>query len=95
MFVDGCFWHACPEHGTVPKANRAWWQAKLARNRERDVDTDRRLKESGWTSVRVWEHEPAEHGADRVIELLHRRRAELGIEGDLTGTVRYDVGPAT
>src|SRR5262245_17560749 len=51
VFVDGCFWHQCPEHATSPKNNDAWWDAKLARNVERDRDTDRRLQDAGWVSI--------------------------------------------
>ena len=66
VFVDGCFWHCCPEHATSPKANGAWWAAKLARNVERDRETDQRLSEAGWQVVRVWEHEDPAAAADRV-----------------------------
>lgn len=58
VFVDGCFWHRCPDHGSVPASNREWWEAKLARNVERDAETDRILTEAGWAVVRIWEHEP-------------------------------------
>lgn len=57
VFVDGCFWHGCPDHGTQPRANASWWQTKLAANAARDRDTDRVLADAGWTVVRVWEHE--------------------------------------
>lgn len=53
VFVDGCFWHKCPEHGSAPKANAAWWRDKLNANVWRDRDTDARLTEAGWTVVRV------------------------------------------
>jgi DNA mismatch endonuclease, patch repair protein len=66
VFVDGCFWHGCPQHGTWPKANADWWRAKIERNRERDADTDRRLQQSGWTAIRIWEHEDPLDAADRV-----------------------------
>lgn len=66
VFVDGCFWHGCPEHGTMPKANRAFWRDKIARNRARDADTDRRLADLGWTVLRFWEHEDVERAADAV-----------------------------
>lgn len=66
VFVDGCFWHRCPRHATLPKSNRDWWEAKLQRNVDRDRDTDRRLRELGWTVVRVWEHEPVEEAVGRV-----------------------------
>lgn len=74
IFVDGCFWHRCPEHGTTPKANREWWKAKLRRNVARDADTDARLEEAGWTVIRIWEHEDPSRAADRVEEVVTRRR---------------------
>lgn len=66
VFVDGCFWHGCAEHGTAPKANAGWWADKLARNQSRDRDTDHYLEARGWTVVRVWEHEDPVAAADRV-----------------------------
>lgn len=74
VFVDGCFWHACPEHATAPSSNAAWWRAKLDRNVERDRDTDARLLELGWTSLRFWEHADMDAAADVVIAEWHRRR---------------------
>lgn len=66
VYVDGCFWHSCPEHGTRPQANAEWWARKLDRNRERDRETDRVLREHGWQVVRIWEHEDPVAAADRV-----------------------------
>lgn len=66
VFVDGCFWHLCPVHGTSPLMNGAWWAEKLRRNAARDRETDNRLSESGWAVVGVWEHEDPVAGADRV-----------------------------
>lgn len=57
VFVDGCFWHDCPEHGSRPKANADRWGAKLAANRSRDRRVDEHLMGRGWTVLRVWEHE--------------------------------------
>lgn len=57
VFVDGCFWHSCPEHASVPQANRDWWVEKLRRNTERDQETDSHLRTLGWTVLRFWEHE--------------------------------------
>src|SRR5262249_21603927 len=57
VFVDGCFWHGCPIHGTMAKANRSYWQAKIDRNRERDRDTNVLLERAGWKCLRIWEHE--------------------------------------
>jgi DNA mismatch endonuclease (patch repair protein) len=69
VFVDGCFWHACPSHGVVPKNNRAWWAAKLARNVERDREKDDALRALGWVVVHVWEHEDAERAAASIRAL--------------------------
>lgn len=66
VFVDGCFWHACPEHGTAPASNADWWAAKLDKNVRRDRDTDRHLHLSGWTVIRFWEHQDADSAADAV-----------------------------
>ncbi len=73
VFVDGCFWHRCPEHATSPKANAAWWQAKLDANQARDIDTDRRLRDAGWTVVHVWEHEDPAVAAARIAQLVRAR----------------------
>lgn len=74
VFVDGCFWHCCPEHGTLPQSNAQWWRAKLERNAERDRDTDRVLNEAGWLVLRFWEHEPADLAAARVRDAWSARR---------------------
>ncbi len=75
VFVDGCFWHACPQHGTWPKANAAFWRSKIEGNRRRDRDTDAALMEAGWLVVRVWEHEDPEEAADRVAAAINARRS--------------------
>ena len=62
VYVDGCFWHMCPEHSTMPATNAAWWKAKLEGNRMRDRRTDEVLARHGWEVVRVWEHEEPEEG---------------------------------
>jgi DNA mismatch endonuclease (patch repair protein) len=80
VYVDGCFWHSCPIHATLPKANRDWWVAKLAANLERDRDTDARLAEAGWATVRVWEHEATAEAADRVERVI-RERAAAAVRG--------------
>ncbi|MFD4369369.1 very short patch repair endonuclease [Rhodococcus sp. NPDC058521] len=66
VYVDGCFWHSCPQHATRPKNNAEWWAEKLAGNVRRDRDTDDRLTEAGWTVIRVWEHEDAVAAATRI-----------------------------
>lgn len=68
--IRGCFWHCCPQHGTRPKANRQWWDDKLAANVARDDDTERQLEAAGWRLVVVWEHEDPTIAADRVAELV-------------------------
>lgn len=70
VFVDGCFWHRCPEHYVPPKSNAEWWEAKINANVERDRDTDARLVEAGWRVVRIWEHEDPEDAATRILEVL-------------------------
>ncbi|MFD7835891.1 very short patch repair endonuclease [Streptomyces sp. NPDC059761] len=74
VFVDGCFWHGCPVHATWPRRNAEFWRAKIEGNRARDHDTDRRLAESGWLAVRVWEHETVEEAAARVDGIVRARR---------------------
>lgn len=66
VFVDGCFWHRCPQHGTQPKNNAPWWTAKLEANVSRDRRQDRELMDRGWTVVRVWEHEDVGEACDRI-----------------------------
>ena len=73
IFIDGCFWHGCPEHGVFPKSNAEWWADKLAGNRERDQRKDSELELLGWLPVHFWEHESAEGIVDQ-IDLLWRRR---------------------
>ena len=73
VFVDGCFWHGCPEHGTSPTANSEWWRQKLEANVARDRDTDRLLREAGWTVLRVWEHAAPELSADGIERHLDGR----------------------
>lgn len=74
VFVDGCFWHGCPDHGTWPKNNADYWRTKIETNRRRDANTDALLLEAGWLSVRIWEHEATDVAASRVIETVEERR---------------------
>ncbi len=74
VFVDGCFWHGCPDHATWPKANEAFWREKIETNKLRDRDTDQRLSDASWLVVRVWEHEDADRTADRLEKIVRERR---------------------
>lgn len=74
VFVDGCFWHGCPQHATWPKANADFWRSKILANKERDLDTDRRLREDGWVVVRAWAHEAPSAVASRVVSAVRSRR---------------------
>jgi DNA mismatch endonuclease, patch repair protein len=70
VFVDGCFWHGCPEHQVVPKSNPDYWVPKLRRNAERDGEVNGALRKDGWTVVRVWEHEDPEDAAATIEALI-------------------------
>lgn len=73
VFVDGCFWHGCPKHGTDAKHNAAFWEAKIARNRARDADTNALLTQAGWIVIRVWEHDDPIEAASRLATAIRRR----------------------
>ncbi|WP_097185895.1 very short patch repair endonuclease [Blastococcus haudaquaticus] len=74
VFVDGCFWHGCEQHYVPSKTRAQWWAIKIDRNRERDEETDRLLRDAGWVPLRVWEHEPPALAASRVEQLVRTRR---------------------
>lgn len=74
VFLDGCFWHGCPEHATSPRSNAEWWRTKLDRNMARDTETTERLRSEGWTVLRFWEHEAPELVARRVADAVHLAR---------------------
>ncbi|GAA2141585.1 hypothetical protein GCM10009727_39270 [Actinomadura napierensis] len=74
VFMDGCFWHGCPEHHTRSATNAAYWAEKVRRNRERDRETDQLLAEKGWLVIRIWEHEEPARAAARVAEQVRARR---------------------
>ncbi len=57
IFVDGCFWHACPKHCRMPNTNQEYWIKKIDRNKTRDKTVLKMLKEKGWKTIRIWEHE--------------------------------------
>lgn len=78
LFVDGCFWHGCPQHGSRrTTANTEYWSAKVQRNQARDRDTDERLRAAGWLPLRVWEHDEPEAVAATVIAVVRDRAHAL------------------
>lgn len=68
VFIDGCFWHGCPEHFIPPKTNADYWRQKIQRNRDRDKETDRMLADAGWTVLRFWEHEHPSDAANVIVK---------------------------
>jgi DNA mismatch endonuclease (patch repair protein) len=72
VFVDGCFWHGCPKHGTQPKGNRAFWKNKFARNIARDRLVNRTLRSANWRVLRIWQHELSRRNESRLLRRLHR-----------------------
>jgi DNA mismatch endonuclease (patch repair protein) len=74
VFVDGCYWHRCPEHRTIARTNSEYWSHKLARNVERDRETDQLLANAGWLPLRIWEHEAPEEAALTVAAAVRARR---------------------
>jgi DNA mismatch endonuclease (patch repair protein) len=78
VFVDGCFWHGCPVHGTWPKANANWWRTKILTNVRRDRDTDDRLRTMGWRVLRFWEHDPIDRAAKIVAKTVGTTLSDRG-----------------
>jgi DNA mismatch endonuclease (patch repair protein) len=78
VFVDGCYWHGCPDHATWPASNGEFWRAKIEGNRRRDADTDRMLVDAGWITVRVWEHEDVVTASQTVASAVALRSSTLG-----------------
>lgn len=97
VFVDGCFWHGCPDHFVPPKSHPDWWQEKIQHNRDRDEDTTHALVNQGWTVIRIWEHVPPGDAADVVQEIVQHGHADASAEGGLIRLVagcRVLVPPA-
>ncbi len=78
VFIDGCFWHCCPQHGTTPRTNRAYWAPKLNRNVERDRRVTEALESDSWCVIRVWEHEDIDEVARRLDGVV---RSKLELQG--------------
>lgn len=77
VFVDGCFWHQCTEHGTSPRSNASYWRPKLERNVARDRQNDAALERLGWRVIRVWEHEDPSAAAVRIAAAVEAGRMSL------------------
>jgi DNA mismatch endonuclease, patch repair protein len=82
VFVDGCFWHACPKHGTSPKLNTLYWSAKLATNVSRDRRVNAALRRCGWKVIRVWEHTSPETALRRILGALEKQGKQTKQRGD-------------
>ncbi|WP_286135001.1 very short patch repair endonuclease [Mycobacterium sp. UM_Kg1] len=74
VFIDGCFWHGCPEHHTVARTNAEFWATKVSGNRTRDERTNAVLNEAGWTVLRFWEHEDPSTAAQAIREVVESTR---------------------
>ena len=81
VFVDGCFWHGCPVHGTQPRQNATFWREKIARNRSRDRRVTRELRARGWRVLRIWEHALKRRSERRLIARLARALGRAGSGG--------------
>ncbi|MGH4032702.1 very short patch repair endonuclease [Actinomycetota bacterium Odt1-20B] len=77
VFIDGCYWHGCPDHYVPPKTNQGYWSNKVAGNMARDRDTDRHLTEAGWTVLRFWEHESPDECTNVIVSVVVERREAL------------------
>jgi DNA mismatch endonuclease (patch repair protein) len=75
VFIDGCYWHGCPTHGTVARTNAGYWQSKIAKNRDRDAETTQVLLDAGWVVLRVWEHDDPADAAHRIVSAVREGRA--------------------
>ncbi len=77
VFIDGCYWHGCPQHFTMPATNLDYWTAKIGRNHERDLETTSKLEERGWHVLRFWEHQPPSAVAERIVTTVRETRAAI------------------
>jgi DNA mismatch endonuclease (patch repair protein) len=77
VFIDGCFWHGCPEHGAVHfGVHQDYWSEKITRNMARDADTDERLNAQGWSVIRFWQHTPAVRAAETIAVAIGTLRRD-------------------
>lgn len=91
IFLDGCFWHGCPEHATHPKVNAAWWRAKLDKNMARDLETTEHLQAEGWTVLRFWEHESPEDVARRIAQSVTPKGGHTPEGGRAASSINPDT----
>lgn len=90
VFIDGCYWHGCPEHGTRPTTNREYWSAKIGRNVARDRETDSILIDAGWLPLRVWEHEDVDAVVSALAETVRVRVVQSrNVTGNGTGAAKH------
>ena len=75
VFIDGCFWHSCPVHGTIPKSNKDYWHPKLMSNVKRDKAINCELRNANWKVIRLWTHVPPEKAVNTIIEAVHHSRS--------------------
>lgn len=81
VFVDGCFWHGCPKHTTMPRNNAAFWRKKFTANTKRDRLVTRTLRKNGWRVLRIWEHELAQKNEARLVARLRRAFSPSPVRG--------------
>jgi len=91
VLVDGCFWHCCPEHKSLPAVNRDWWTAKLQGNATRDRQNDQLLRDAAWTVVRLWEHESTDEMVAQVLSTVQALRSTLSVGSKRGGPVTRRV----
>jgi DNA mismatch endonuclease, patch repair protein len=97
IFIDGCFWHCCPEHGNAPLVNTSYWGPKLERNVLRDRRVDECLRQAGWMALRIWEHIPPMEAASQIVEALEQLKERSIARGDagLASTSLAGLSPDT
>ncbi len=72
IFVDGCFWHSCPKHRSMPESNRIFWERKLQQNKRRDLLVRKTLRQKGWKVLRVWQHELTRSNRGKLLSRIER-----------------------
>jgi DNA mismatch endonuclease (patch repair protein) len=80
VFVDGCFWHCCPKHSTLPASNRTFWMRKLARNQVRDQLVNQTLRNAGWKVIRIWQHDLTQKSEAKTAARINKNLALAGIK---------------